>query len=166
MNPRRSLEAALLVAAFATAPLAAHADAIYKYVDEKGNVTYSSTPPKGGGKAEKIDAPVTPTPEQAAAARRQLELDKEQLRKAQEQRSAQEAEAAKLRSEQLAKERELAANQSAQTATEAEEPVYYPVWGFRRPVRPIQPWPRPEEPISPYTPTPSNPQMAKPAPRQ
>ncbi|MET0217946.1 MAG: DUF4124 domain-containing protein [Burkholderiales bacterium] len=163
MNPRRYLEVALLAAGIATAAGAVYADAIYKYVDDKGNVTYSSTPPKGR-KAEKLDAPGAPTAEEVAAARKQLEVDKQQVRKYEENRRKQEAEAAKLRQEQLAREQELAASQSAQAAGEA--PIYYPIWGYRPPIKPIRPWPKPEQPISPYTPTPSNPQMAKPVPRE
>jgi hypothetical protein len=49
-----------LAVAVLSALLCANADAqsskLYKYVDEKGNVVYSQTPPMSGAKAEKLDS--------------------------------------------------------------------------------------------------------------
>lgn len=56
MEPRtgRSVRAALLVAALAAAmPAGAQT---YKWVDERGGVTYSNTPPPADGKTKKVDA--------------------------------------------------------------------------------------------------------------
>lgn len=56
MEPRtgRRLRAALLVAALAAAmPAGAQT---YKWVDERGGVTYSNTPPPADGRAKKVDA--------------------------------------------------------------------------------------------------------------
>jgi len=53
MSPRVfSLLFAALAGSFALPGPSAMADALYKSVDSAGNVTYSSTPPKGG-KVEK-----------------------------------------------------------------------------------------------------------------
>jgi len=55
-GPRElTLAAALLGLAVCTAALAQERK-VYKYVDEKGNVVYSQTPPLDASKARKIDA--------------------------------------------------------------------------------------------------------------
>lgn len=161
MNRNRMLS--LVAVALLIAAGAAGADTIYKHVDEKGNVTYSSTPPKGGGKVKKLDVPDKPSAEEVAAARRQLEEEKRQLEAYDAERRRQEAERARLEQERAARER--TASQVAPAAVAADDvPVYFPAWGYRPPLRPVNPWPLPEPPAAtPPPPSPSPPLMAPPA---
>lgn len=94
--PRRALAAACL-AAFACA---AGAQAMYKWVDEKGTTHFSEHPPPDGRKASKVEPKVTPPSAPAAASRdnpqkwREQEADfrKRQLERSQrEQADAQES---------------------------------------------------------------------------
>lgn len=141
----------------------ASADTIYKHVDEQGNVTYSSAPPKGGGKVKKLDVPDKPSAEEVAAARRQLEEEKRQLEAYDAERRRQEAERARLEQERAT--REHTASQAAPAAVAADDvPVYFPAWGYRPPLRPVNPWPLPEPPAAPPPPaSPSPPLMAPPS---
>lgn len=138
------------------------ADAIYKHVDEKGNVTYSSAPPKGGGKVKKIDVPEQPSAAEVAAARRQLDEEKRQLEAYDAERRRQEAERAQAEEERAARER--TASQATPAAVVADDvPVYYPTWGYRPPLRPFNPWPLPDPPPAAAPPAnPSPPLMAPP----
>lgn len=141
---------------------AAQADAIYKHVDEKGNVTYSSSPPKGSGKVKKLEVPDKPSASEVDAARRQLEEEKRQLEAFDVERRRQEAERAKAEEERAARER--TASQATPAAVVADDvPVYYPTWGYRPPLRPVNPWPLPEPPAATPPPvSPSPPLMAPP----
>lgn len=47
----------IAVIALATAAATAHAQKVYKHVDEKGNVTYSQTPPAAEAKTVKVPPP-------------------------------------------------------------------------------------------------------------
>jgi hypothetical protein len=47
--------AVAILTALATSPAHAAQPSAYKYVDEKGNVVYSQTPPVKGGEAKKVD---------------------------------------------------------------------------------------------------------------
>ncbi len=149
MSPRRLLEWVLLASGLAGVTAAAHADAIYKYIDEKGSVTYTSVRLKGGGKAEKLDAPEPPSAEDVAAARRQVEIDKQRIEKYEAERREQEAaEAAYLQQAQQF------ASQQALAAGEGEDAGYYPVWGVGPAFRPIRLRPKPIRPIKPISPHP------------
>jgi len=147
----------LLMSALAAVSVPARAEAIYKYVDEKGNVTYSSVRLNGNGKGEKLDAPVTPDAEDVAAARRQLAIDKQLLQKYEDERRALEAaEAAYL--QQAAQ----FAPQQTMAAGAGDDAVYYPVWGVGSAFRPIRPWPRPPKPVPPRVPARHGPSLSKP----
>ena len=155
MDRNQRLGCTLLAGGLLIASGAAGADAIYKHVDDKGNVTYSSSPPKGAGKVQQLDVPDKPSAAEVAAARQQLEDEKRQLETYDAERRQQEAERAKVEQERAARER--TASQSARTPVAADEvPVYYyPGWGYRPPVRPVNPWPQPDPPVP--TPLPANP---------
>jgi hypothetical protein len=162
MNRKRTLGYALVATGLLIASGPAAAETIYKHVDEKGNVTYSSSPPKSSGKVKKLDVPDQPSAAEVEAARRQLEEDKRQVEAYDAGRRRQEAERAKLEDERAARER--AASQPAPAAVAADDvPVYYPAWGYRPPLRPVNPWPQPEPPMAiPPPATPSPPLMAPP----
>jgi hypothetical protein len=157
MFASRLLTAGLLVAAGGAA-----ADTIYKHVDEKGNVTYSSSPPKGVGKVKKLDVPDKPSAAAVEAARRQVEEDKRRLDAYDAERRRQEAERVEPGEERAA--RAPSATEVAPASVVGDEvPVYYPTWGYRPPLRPVTPWPQPELPGA--TPPPPNltlPPMAPP----
>ena len=87
--PRRALAAACL-AAFACA---AGAQAMYKWVDEKGTTHFSEHPPPDGRKASKVEPKVTPPSAPAAASRDNPQKWREQeadFRKRQLERSQRE----------------------------------------------------------------------------
>jgi hypothetical protein len=152
MNRRRTLVGATLAAGLLIGSSLAGADTIYKHIDEKGNVTYSSSPPKGAGKMKKLDVPDKPSAGEVAAARRQLEEDKRQLETYDAERRRQEAERVKLQQERAARDR---AEIPATPVAVDDPPVYYPAWGYRPPLRPVIPWPQPNPPAP--TPLPANP---------
>jgi hypothetical protein len=154
MNGSHTIAVALLATAL-LAPCHARSDAIYKHIDEKGNVTYSSSPPKAGGKVRKLDVPDKPSAEAVTAARRQLEEDKRQLEAYDAERRRQAAERAKHEQERAARERAASAAAPATVAADELPVYYYPGWGYRPPVRPVNPWPRPDPPAP--TPLPANP---------
>jgi len=123
----------LLFAALASTP--ALADALYKSVDSAGNVTYSSTPPPAGAKAEKLDLPPPPT----EAETRQAE---EQMKKTEEMSSEMETARREKEAAQAAKEAEDARLREAQkpvqpivieTPVYVPQPDYYPAPGTRYP---------------------------------
>ena len=163
MNRKRILERALCAACLSIASGVAVADTIYKHVDSQGNVTYSSTPLKGGGTVEKLDVPDQPSAGEVAAARRQLEEEKQQVRAYEDERRLREEEDAKLQRERRAREREAAAAAQPPAATGDSGTVYYPGWGYRPPLRPVNPWPRPDSgPPTTLPATPQPPLMAPP----
>lgn len=120
----------LLFAALASA--SAMADALYKSVDSAGNVTYSSTPPKGG-KVEKLEVAPPPTEAEVQAAEERLKKNAAQANELEAQRrekeaaqAAQEAEEARLREAQKPVEPLV-------IETPAPPPDYYPTPGTRYP---------------------------------
>jgi len=120
----------LIFAALACSSAAA--DPIYKSVDSAGNVTYSSTPPKGG-KAEKVDVPPPPTEAETQRA-------EERMKKTEEMSSEMEAQRREKEAAQAAKEAEEARLREAQkppvvieTPVYAPQPDYYPSPGTRYP---------------------------------
>ncbi len=84
--------------------LAAYAEAgqIYKWVDDSGHVTYSSSPPPPGAQVEKLTVPPPPTQEEMSQARERAQRDEEQARalenRRREQEAARKAEEARLKS--------------------------------------------------------------------
>lgn len=157
MNRNPTLSAALLAGALLVASASAWTDTIYKHIDEKGNVTYSSSPPRGAGKVQKLNMPDKPSAGAVAAARQQSEADKAKLEALEAERREQEAERAKPRQERPAPQAPRVGGQGDPGAVAVDEkPVYfYPGWGYRPPVKPVIPWPLPEVPSA--TPLPANP---------
>ncbi|MFZ5556019.1 MAG: DUF4124 domain-containing protein [Pseudomonadota bacterium] len=91
--------AALALVTLIAAP-GAGAQGIYKWVDERGRVTYSSTPPPPGRSGKELQVKPGPSPQETEAAR-------------------QRAESVKQLNEQFADERR---KRDAQAATKAENP--------------------------------------------
>lgn len=125
----------LLLAVLVCQPTAA--DPIYKWVDSKGRVTYSSTPPPGGVKADQLKTPPAPTEEQVRQAEEQLKRTKEQASELESQRLKQE--------EKEAEEARLRKEQQPQPPTATEKPAYSPQpTYYNPPLRPpLRPTPRP-----------------------
>ena len=72
----------------------AYGQAIYKTVDEEGNISYSSVKPEGNSKAQIVEPPREPTPEEVEAARqRQQDLQDsvEELRERRKQKEEEQA---------------------------------------------------------------------------
>lgn len=85
----------LLAAALLWASSAAGADPVYKWVDDQGQVHYSSQPPRQGAvKTESIPVPPPPSPEDVRRAQEQTEKLKQRTRELEEERKAREAERA------------------------------------------------------------------------
>jgi hypothetical protein len=85
---RKAIPVTLAVLAALGAAQAGQAQGIYKWVDERGRVTYSSTPPPAGREAREVQLPPGPTPEQVEAARARAESVRQQTeRMAEERRS-------------------------------------------------------------------------------
>lgn len=79
MNHMRLLSSLLICLALG---LPVHAEEIYKHVDERGRVTYSNKPIKGGKKVDLPEVSSVPFPkEKPAAAKPKAEIDRE-LRRA------------------------------------------------------------------------------------
>jgi hypothetical protein len=130
----------LIFAALACSSAAA--DPVYKSVDSAGNVTYSSTPPKGG-KAEKVDVPPPPTEAETQQA-------EERKKKAEEMSSEMEAQRREKEAAQAAKEAEEARLREAQkppvvieTPVYAPQPYYPPSDGRYPVLPPARPLPMP-----------------------
>ncbi len=122
----------LLFAALACS--SAMADALYKSVDSAGNVTYSSTPPKGG-KVEKLNVAPPPTGAEIREAEERLKKNEAQANQLETQRleketveAEREAEAARLREAQKPVEPEV-----IDTPADRPQPDYYPPPGTRFP---------------------------------
>ena len=135
-----SLRVFSLLAALACS--SAMADTLYKSVDSAGNVTYSSTPPKGG-KVEKLEVAPPPTEAEIQAAEERLKRNAAQANELEAQRrekeaaqAAQEAEEARLREAQKPVEPLV-------IETPAPPPDYYPTPGTRYPVGVPIPLPAP-----------------------
>jgi hypothetical protein len=143
----RALAAIFVVGGLMLLPInGVHATRVYKSIDAKGHVTYSSSPQIDAIETERIDVSTdydagTSTAHQAIideirAAATQLEEDRKQREQAREtaRNRVQESEAKK------------------QAATPAQPVInYYPVnpLGFVRPHRPRPPRHRPPHPVSP-----------------
>jgi uncharacterized iron-regulated membrane protein len=139
---------ALVVAAWALLlTLPAAADKIYRYVDQEGRVTYSSTPPPASEQAEEVtelDAPQAPRPEDVEAAKKRAEEQAKLARELLKERRQAEIEYERIRA--AAAERSLleqlaAAERSYDTAYYPASGYlpYYPMWGVK-PVKPRPPF--------------------------
>ena len=131
---------------------AAHADPLYKWVDSTGRVTYSSTPPPGGIKAEKVKVPHPPSDEDIKQAEERLKRIEEQASELENKRLDQEA--------KEAEEARLRAAQQPQPPIVIERPVYVPQPIYYPPAH----RPRPRPPHEPRPPTPVEPRPS-PLPR-
>jgi len=129
----------LLLAALVCQP--ASADPIYKWVDSTGQVTYSSTPPPGRVKAEKVALPPPPSEEEIRQAKDRVKRIEEQAREMESQRleqEAREAEEARLRKEQQPQPLVI------EKPVYVPQPIYYPPAIRPKPIRPPhKPHPRP-----------------------
>jgi hypothetical protein len=137
----------LLFAALACS--SALADELYKSVDRAGNVTYSSTPPKGS-KVEKLEVAPPPTEAEVQAAEERLKKNAAQANELEAQRrekeaaqAAQEAEEARLREAQKPVQPVM-----TDTPGNVDQPIDYPQPGAGFPPgmptgRPIPIAPRP-----------------------
>jgi hypothetical protein len=130
----------LLLAVLVCQP--ASADPIYKWVDSKGQVTYSSTPPPGRIKAEKMAVQPPPSEEDIKQARDQVKRAEEQAREMESQRieqEAREAEEARLRKAQQPQPTVV-----IEKPVYVPQPIYYPPAIRPKPIRPPhKPEPRP-----------------------
>ncbi len=89
----RSLAPALILFAGAMAVLPAHAD-VYKWTDANGRVVYSSMPPPGDVKVQRVNTPAAASPDAVKQMISQdAELKKRQLERAQEAERADKARA-------------------------------------------------------------------------
>ena len=123
----------------------AYGDAVYKWVDSAGRVTYSSTPPPHARKVDKVK--LTPAPSNA---------DVQQAEQRAKQTEARASELEKQRREQEAKEAEEARRREAQRPVRTiviEQPVYVPQPYYypprlkpHPPHRPVKPPPPPVAP--------------------
>lgn len=123
----------LLLAGLAWQP--AYAAPLYKWVDSRGHVTYSSFPPPSGAKAENVKVPPQPTAEEILQAKERVKRMEEQASELEDTRRKQEAEEARLREAQ-----------QPQPPVVIEKPVYVrePVYYYPPPHRP-----RPHPPVKP-----------------
>ena len=90
MHPRLFLMVTLLCW-----PALAAAEKIYKWVDEQGNVHYSSQPPRQGAvKTQTVPVPPPPSPEDVRRAEEQTEKIKQRAAELEQERKARAAEQA------------------------------------------------------------------------
>lgn len=121
----------------------AGADSLYKWVDSTGQVTYSSTPPPAGVKAEKVKVLQPPSDEDIKQAEERVKRTKEQASELENKRLDQEA--------KEAEEARLREAQQPEPPIVIEKPVYVPQPIYYPPAhRPRPPvGPRPHPPASP-----------------
>lgn len=133
-------------------------DAIYKSVDEAGNVTYSSQPPAGAAKVEEVQVPAGPSEEaiqESLKRTKDMEKEADARYEAMMERRRQDAEAQKKKQEEAqAAEKQRQLEEAAKES--ASEPDYYYVWpDWRRPRPPYPPHP----PVPPHPPGPPHPPL-------
>ena len=139
MIPPRAF--ALLLAGLAWQ--AAHAQQLYKWVDSEGRVTYSSTPPPAGARAETVAKPLQPSPEEIRQSEERVQREEAQARELKQQRLEQEA----AEREREAEEARLRALQSPPPPVVIEKPVYVPQPMTYPPVMAPPPPERPPRPV-------------------
>lgn len=81
----------LFVLIFLVAASSSHADAIYKHVDEDGNVSYSATPPTNDEYVESLEAAPEASDEEINAARERQQKLQAYIDEAQAEREQREA---------------------------------------------------------------------------
>lgn len=118
---------------------------IYKYVDEEGNVTYSSSLPIGAKEVDQISVEEGPPPDAVEAAQERFKRLRESADQMEAERKQREAEYAKKREEQQAASEEVPA------PIIIEQPRYYYPYPSRPIARPPQ---RPRPPDLPSRPAP------------
>lgn len=112
----------------------ATAGSIFKWVDETGQVIYSSTPPPRGVQAEHVEPPPQPTDEDVRDARARTERAQTLARELETERLVKEAEAA-----EAARRRALEAPPPpvvVESPVYVPQPVYYPPVSAPPPRRP------------------------------
>jgi hypothetical protein len=121
----------------------AYAEPLYKWVDSTGQVTYSSTPPPAGIKAEKVKVLHPPSDEDIKQAEERVKRTEEQASELENKRLDQEA--------KEAEEARLREAQQPQPPIVIERPVYVPQPIYYPPAhRPRPPvGPRPHPPVEP-----------------
>jgi hypothetical protein len=139
---RASLIGATMVSSYALCLLLAglggqpaYAEPLYKWVDSAGKVTYSSTPPPPGAKAEKVKLPPPPSDEDIKQARERVKRTEEQASELENRRLDQEA--------REAEEARLRAARQPQPPIVIEKPVYVPQPIYYPPAH------RPRPPVGP-----------------
>lgn len=135
----------LLFAALACS--SALADELYKSVDRAGNVTYSSTPPKGS-KAEKLEVAPPPTAAEIREAEERLKKNAAQANELEAQRRDKEAAEAEREAEAARQREAQKPVEPVVVDTPATQPINYPIPGAEFPPgmptgRPIPIAPRP-----------------------
>ena len=130
----------------------AYAEPLYKWVDSTGQVTYSSTPPPAGVKAEKMKVLQPPSDEDIKQAEERVKRTEEQASELENKRLDQEA--------KEAEEARLREAQQPQQPIVIERPVYVPQPIYYPPAH----RPRPRPPHEPRPPTPVEPRPS-PLPR-
>ncbi len=126
------------------------AEQIYRWVDANGKVTFSSTPPPEGKRAEVVDLPPPPSPESVEAQRERERAIAELGGQLQQQRL--EREALQAEEQRVARDR-APADQSPAASPIDEPPDYFYGNGWNggwippRPRPPRPPWP--ERPVPP-----------------
>lgn len=117
----------------------AHAEPLYKWIDDAGNVNYSSSPPPAGVRAETVQPPPPPSAEEIRQAEESVERAQALARDLEDERLRQEtaeAEAARQRALEEA---------PAPPPVVIERPVYVPQPVYYPPVRESPPKrPRPD----------------------
>ena len=112
------------------------ADTIYKSVDESGNVTYSTTPPKESVNSRPVDIAPPPSEERIKAAQQRQERNREAAqiidedRKKREQITAEENRLKRERQKQLQLQQQAEENNT-------KRDYGYPYYPGHRPRRPI-----------------------------
>ncbi|MFZ0107287.1 MAG: DUF4124 domain-containing protein [Thiobacillus sp.] len=122
---------------------AAHAEQLYKWIDSDGRVTYSSTPPPAGAKAETVTKPLQPSPEEIQQSAERAKREEAQARELEQQRLEHEA----AEREREAEEARLRALQTPPPPVVIEKPVYVPQPMTYPPVMAPPPQERPPRPI-------------------
>jgi Skp family chaperone for outer membrane proteins len=121
----------------------AHAEQVYKWVDSEGRVTYSSTPPPDGAKAETVAKPLQPSPEEIQQSEERVKREEAQARELEKQRLEHEA----AEREKEAEEARLRALQTPAPPVIIEKPVYVPQPMPYPPAMAPPPQERPPRPI-------------------
>ena len=111
------------------------ADTIYKSVDEKGNVTYSTTPTQDNAKSTEVEIAPPPSEEQVRAAQQRHDRNKEAAEILDENRKKREALSAEENRLKREQQKQLQQQQQAEKNNENQNNSY--PFPLRRPGRPV-----------------------------